>query len=306
MSISSLNNDVFNVILSWLPTDSLCVFGRVCKPWKAIADQPAIWENHSTQQNIPVVKGENRNYKSDFRVLREITVGFNQLEPIFGQCIGMMPKIARGVFDFLQQPDKFEPRKTIGQTCVFVVVPKAFKKAFEEGLLLDLFVSGDGFKDVDLEKAMILKDDMEIPCSNKNIFVLDRKKHFNFPDFTKCNSVADDVHIYLMRKMAPAQTCNLICEAQETLLKQNGFEMIVPLQVAMLAKSVEFAETKKCSSIDTRTSDVFDGNFGKCNVVIGFLEEKGRLRVDAMQCHQGAHGAQLGAVPCIRADAEKE
>jgi hypothetical protein len=57
--------------------------------------------------------------------------------------------------------------------------------------------------------------------------------------------------------------------------------------------------------VDTRTSDVLDGIYGKHNVVIGNVVD-GRLRVDSMQCHQGAHGANLGAIPCILADAEKE
>ena len=169
----SLNGDVFNLIFSQLPTKSLCDVGQVCKPWQLISDQPTVWHDHSIQQNSPVVKGEKRDCKFDFRVLREITIGFNQLGPIFGQCLGKMPKNRREEFlTFLQKPDFFEPDKTIGKTCVFVVVPKAFKRAFEEGLLNQLATSGDGFKKVDLANAKILQDEMEIPCSNKNIFLL--------------------------------------------------------------------------------------------------------------------------------------
>lgn len=309
-----IHNDILGVIFSQLTTNALLASTQVSKSWQLFADQPAVWEAHSKQQNIPVVKGENRNYKTDFRVLHKITIGYNQLGPIFGKCIGKMPKIAQKVFDLLQQPDPFEPEKTIGKTCVFVIVPKLFKRAFEEGLLNDLAISGDGFKKIDLAKAK--QDHMEIPCSNKNIFLLANHPlkegmgkvfHGNPEALDKCNAIANDVHIYLMRKYTPKQTCQLHRDVQEALLKTCGFQM-VPLNVRMLANAVEIAETERCSDRDpnvreVRTADVIK-NPHEVNATIGnFIIDRG-LIINTQHCVPRVSGLSIGAVPCILADAE--
>lgn len=307
LSISGIP-DVFNLILNQLPTAGLLTSSQVCTTWKQLADQPSIWESHSINENIPVVAGEKRDHKSDFRILRSITVGFTQIGRIFGECLGKMPKINPIVFALLTQPDPWEPEKTMAQTFVFVVVPKAFKKAFEQGLFNNLAENGDGFKNVDPAQAKILQEDMEVPCSHKNIVLLSGGKIFTAGTtvkyFDECNSVSEDVHIYFMRKVAPLQTRSKNLQGQIGVL--NDFEN-VPLKVRMLSNAVEFAETKTCSDSavgceSVRTSALVKGNF---NVTIGCHDLSKGIGFDFWQCVPAAVGANLGAVPCKLAGAEE-
>ena len=68
--------------------------GAVCKLWRRIVmDNPQIWVDLSIKEGFPLVEGEERNWKSDFKMFYKMTIvnAFPDLVAFGGRAFFRMP-----------------------------------------------------------------------------------------------------------------------------------------------------------------------------------------------------------------------
>src|SRR5436309_1990636 len=66
----------------------------VCRQYREWATAPAIWEQVSEREGVPLVAGEGRNRKNDFGILYPVTISGKMIGEVFGKVVGKVPPIS--------------------------------------------------------------------------------------------------------------------------------------------------------------------------------------------------------------------
>src|SRR5690348_9419457 len=73
-----IGKTLFGHCIGYLTTEELACTCLVTRSWQSFIDSSAgqlFWKNASIREGVPVVEGENRNYREEFSFLRPITIG---------------------------------------------------------------------------------------------------------------------------------------------------------------------------------------------------------------------------------------
>ena len=207
---------------------------RVCKLWHELFQDQGIWKSLSQREGIPLVEGNDRNYKEDFKILYPITLSGKTISQFFGESLGEIPRIRLEVFNRLQQRDPFDPQRSMQENYVFVVVPSKVARPLDQNTPPPLSEAGE-----------IAGPMLQIPFSLKNLKMLCEHplighKHMPVfgkdsyqPVFDQCGLCSDKVRVYFMRKRVADQTRSLPYLQQEGKARDQGLEVTPMLPRAL-------------------------------------------------------------------------
>lgn len=74
--------------------DVVCM-SRVCKLWHASASKDVVWKNASQHDKIPVIDGQDRNYREDLKKIRPLV---SSIHGLLGRVLGRVPPISQETF----------------------------------------------------------------------------------------------------------------------------------------------------------------------------------------------------------------
>lgn len=252
---------------------------KVSKAWNShIASEG--WNNLSAREGLPLVCGENRNFKEDFKMLQLITISGKRINQLtLAKMIGEIPPIAAKYFDLLEKSDPFGDGK-IKDNFVFVVVPSLLEKTCGE----------------------------EIPFSLRNFITLCSQRKsgpdiFRYSDHSRENAdegnVINQVNllpkentVYFMRKCVAEKTRGstlldyyrahhqnkIIKELQGSTFEESIKFEVTPLIVRAIFDAVIFGETGQCPESD---------DYVNCSDKINFLDEKEDYQARIRKTSQG-------------------
>ena len=115
LSVNSVltNKDLFLLIAEQADLPTIGRLALVCKLWNEFVNSSQLWKQLSEKEGIPLVecrKGQERNLKSDFRILRSITISGKIISEFFGKMVAAVPPIQEAILtDWLKRiPSKRE------------------------------------------------------------------------------------------------------------------------------------------------------------------------------------------------------
>ena len=261
----------------------------VCKGWNQFYQAQNLWKALSKKEGIPLVSGEERDYRQDFKTLYPITISSKIIGQFFGRVIGKVPPISEERFNSLKKQDPFDEKKSIRDNYVFIVVPSQVARTVDNETPLVLNDSGNLIEPPKqetkriklLEKSTTEKQEIIIRFSLKNLKMLSEhplKGKENMPIFNEYSSNSSNevfgpfdtrsyqnVTVYFMRKCVIEQSRGKSYADQEELVKSQGFE-VTPLMVRALFDAVGILKDGICPDAHdpltyVRTSDtVYIGN----------------------------------------------
>ena len=282
------NNELFFQCAESLEITDFGRCAQVCKLWDELFQHPGIWKSLSQREGIPLVEGEDRNRKHDFRILYPITISGKIISQFIGKPIGEIPRIRLAIFNRLQQRDPFDPQRSMRENYVFVVVPSQVARPVTP---LTLDASGTLVK---LTDSAVEERVLQIPFSLKNLKMLCEyplrggehmpvfDKSSYQPVFDQCGPCLDSVRIYFMRKRVADQTRSLPYPQQEGKAREQGLE-VTPILPRALYDAVCILRSGTCpdnreppTSTYARTSDLARvGNSTYHSVLGGFAPRAG-------------------------------
>ena len=246
--------ELFLHCAGYLQVADISRFTRVSKRWKELLEDQSLWKLLSQREGIPLVEGEDRDFKNDFRILYPITSSSRIISQFIGKPIGEVPRIRLEVFNRLQQPDPFDPQRTMQENYVFVVVPSKVARSTDAATPLELDQSGNLVKST---AGAIEELKLQIPFSLKNLKMLSEhplKGKENTPVFHKASYVAvfdqcglcsDKVRIFFMRKHVADQSRDLPYLQQEAKMREQRLE-VTPILPRALYDAVCILRTGTC------------------------------------------------------------
>ncbi|MES2199572.1 MAG: hypothetical protein V4489_05350 [Chlamydiota bacterium] len=200
-------------------TSDLNNFRLVNKTWKRVIDGSEgqiLWKEASIREGVPIVQGEDRNYKDDFKFLRPITISSKIIGKYLGEVVGEVPLIRKAVFDRLKcEKDSFEVGKFQRDTHVVIVDPAKLKITISPDRPLELDETGTLIELPVKERAWIVNAELTVPFSFKNLRMLANYplekigmgpvfnkgvENFGCEVFERCDTPPDQNRILIMRR----------------------------------------------------------------------------------------------------------
>ena len=234
--------ELFLHCAGYLQVADISRFTRVSKRWKELLEDQSLWKLLSQREGIPLVEGEDRDFKNDFRILYPMTISSRIISQFIGKPIGEIPRIRLEVFNRLQTQDPFDPQKTMQENYVFVVVPSKVARSTDAATPLELDQSGNLVKST---AGAIEELKLQIPFSLKNLkmlceYPLKGKEHMPVfhkdsyaPVFDQCGLSSDKVRIFFMRIRVADQSRGLPYAEQEGKARDQRLEVTPMLPRAL-------------------------------------------------------------------------
>lgn len=212
--------------------------GRVCKKYNAWLNKPDIWIQASEREGVPLVAGEKRNRRADFRILYPITISGRMIGELFGKVIGKVPPISEYCFDNFAQnmADPFETNKLFKDNFVVLVDPSLIERSVDKKTPLTIDKAGN------LREATpdeVVEQTLTIPFSLRNMYMLSKhplKNKEDLPVFRQdcrptielSTSYPNQVGVRIMRRSALSKKMGLCFDSQAASIQRfapcQGFE----------------------------------------------------------------------------------
>jgi hypothetical protein len=133
MHISAFPPEILQPIAKFLKAhDLIFTFERVCTSWaKSVdGDFKAFWRNVTIGHDFPLVEGEDRDYKADFKILcRTASICTKgMISKYLGTFVGDVPPISQKRFEWLCRKDFWDKDKYRYETYEWNVVPSHVRR----------------------------------------------------------------------------------------------------------------------------------------------------------------------------------
>lgn len=213
--------DSFGDCMSFLTIEELARACLISKSWRSFIDSPNgqfLWKNVSLREGVPVVEGQDRNYKDEFRFLRPITIGGKAIARYLGEIVGEVPRMRQDHFlELRSSQDSFEPAKFRRDTHVVLVDPAVVKITVSPNRPLALDESGTLVEVLGAKRAMIAPKELTVPFSFNNLKALAKYPLAGIKNgpvfdssseaevFNQCNAPSDQNRVLIMRKEVVAR-----------------------------------------------------------------------------------------------------
>lgn len=167
------NYDIFQNTVRFLEPKDIGRLGIVCKQYDKWLNKASIWIQVSEKEGIPLVAGNERNRRNDFRILYPITISGRMIGELFGKVIGRVPPISEYWFDKFAKnmADPYETTKLFKDNFVVLVDPSLIERAVDKETPLDIDESGN-LKEV--APDAVLEQTLTIPFSLRNLHLLSK------------------------------------------------------------------------------------------------------------------------------------
>ncbi|MES2200106.1 MAG: hypothetical protein V4489_08075 [Chlamydiota bacterium] len=314
---SYIPDDSILPCISFLNTSDLGNLCQVQKEWQKLFDGPRgqiLWKEASIREGVPIVQGENRIHKDDFKFLRPITVNKKTFERYLGELVGDVPLMRADLFARLKKSkDPFEPKKFQKNNYIVLIDPAALKITVSPNRPLAMDATGTLVEVPVAERANIPPHELIVPFSFKNFKALVTyfpvgkvnrpvfREHLlddNLDFFNQCNAPSVQNSILIMRKK------NVIRD--DIQVTNCGWE-ITTLRERTVYNSIKILKTGKClekkgqSILFVRSAERLNV-VGTCNIpLIGHFIPKIGLSLGQTN---GTYYS--GIVPCIHAEVPKK
>jgi hypothetical protein len=240
MAVNILPCDLRLGVIEYL--DDVRAIGRLAKlsrSWNWVLADRNLWIKLSSREGVPLVEGEGRSVRCDFRILYPMTVGGvrpQDIGAIFGRVV-TLPKMSPVVFD------KIVASPEIRREFVIVNFPNEVEVSVgpERRFVLDeqgRLQRATGPIEAGVIVCSLSMHNMRFLCSgsfNSN----------SFPDaFEQCNNSLE-AGCFVMRKEVPDDTRNKSWAEQKALLKSRGC-VATPLEARTLFDLICIINTGRC------------------------------------------------------------
>lgn len=243
--IARLNNDCLMHTISFLGLSDIATCCTVRKNWKIVIDGPVgqqmIWKQVSIREGIPIVQGENRNYKNDFKFLRPITISGRIISKYLGEIVGDIPLMREDRFTELRYDfDPFQPIKKRKATFVVLVDPSKIRITVCRERPLALDDSGETLVEIpERQRDAIVEEELTVPFSFKNLKMLATyplagmvhgcvfRPNSYKEVFDQCNRPSDQNRILIMRRQAVKMNRSFgDTEGQKEEVSRQGLDIV--------------------------------------------------------------------------------
>ncbi|MES2200223.1 MAG: hypothetical protein V4489_08660 [Chlamydiota bacterium] len=302
-------------------TSDLNSLRLVNKVWKGVIDGPegrVLWRRVSIGEGVPIVQGESRDHKDDFRFLLPITISSRIIGKYLGEVVGEVPLMREDVFTRLKhEKDSFEVRKFQRDTHVVIVDPSKLKITVSPNRPLRLDAT-ETLEEVPVaERDQIVKAELTIPFSFKNLRMLaayplaGKEKGPVFegesaPEvFELCNTPLDQNGILIMRRKVVGRNRVFNGEQGQNALVTNRGWKVVTVRQRGFYDAIEILKTGTCSdnrapytyarSAERISQEVEEATVG---IIGGFAPNVGVF----LSSSYGASVGSCGVVPGVSAE----
>jgi hypothetical protein len=292
--------------VSFLTTEEIGRFCAVSNSWKG--QEQSLWKQASINEGVPIVEGEGRNYKDDFRFLRPITISNKVFKELLGgEAAQKIPRMREDrFFELKYSQDFFEPGKLKRETHVVVVDPSALKITVGPHRPLALDATGTL-----ISTHWFPKKKITVPFSFKNLKMLTTRPlagmengpvfnpNSNYDFFNQCNAPPNLNKILIMRKAVVGG--GMPFEAQKALVTSYG-QRVVTVRERALYNAVEILKTGTCPDLSTyaRSAEPVHSDGRDYKAAIGFFAPKYGLYIGGSSV--GFASIDLGVVSGVFAD----
>ncbi|MES2199115.1 MAG: F-box protein, partial [Chlamydiota bacterium] len=261
--IYRLPNESFLLCISFLETTSdLGSSCRVSKVWKKLIDSPqaqVFWKEASIREGVPMVQGENRDHKDDFRFLRSITISKKVIGKYLGEVVGDVPLMSEDLFIRLKtEKDSFEPKKSQRKTHVVIIDPSALKITVSPNRPLDTDATGILVAVPFAKRTKIVPKELTVPFTLRNIkmlatYPLAGKENGpvfdsnSWPEvFNLCNIPPDRNKILIMRRKVVAKNSFFYGNTGQNAFVTKRTWKVVSIRQRGFYDAIEILKTGKC------------------------------------------------------------